>query len=137
MSLEELLAFVSYRDPNPINSLFEFLNSIDETFTQDFSEEMIEKLITGRYSKEIIPMTPAGRGAAAFRDLLSGISYSEKKEVVEKMLETTAEDLRNCAKKLSVQRDSLSSVVLASDSALAQKETIKELYPDPLLSERV
>ena len=137
MSLEELLAFVSYRDPNPINSLSEFLNSIDETFSQDFSEEMIEKLITGRYSKEIIPMTPAGRGAAAFRDLLSGISYSEKKEVVEKMLETTAEDLRNCAKKLSVQRDSLSSVVLASDSALAQKETIKELYPEPLLSERV
>ncbi|UTC61286.1 insulinase family protein [Treponema sp. OMZ 787] len=137
MSLEELLAFVSYRDPNPINSLLEFLNSIDQTLSEDFSEEQIEKLITGRYSREIIPLTPAAKGAAAFRDLLSGISYSEKKEMVEKMLQTTADDLRSCAKKLSAQKASLSSVVLASDTALSQKEAVKEFYPSPILSEKV
>ena len=137
MTAEEMLAFVSYRDPNPVNSLNEFLHAIEQTLTEDFSEKTIERLIIGRYGRELTPLTPFGKGANAFKDMLSGISYGIKRQIVEHMLTVTAEDLRACAKNLLQNTSGLSSVVLASDSAIASREAVRHILPNQIVSGKI
>ncbi|WP_252723477.1 hypothetical protein [Treponema pedis] len=137
MAAESFLALVSYRDPNPVNSLNEFLNAIGQTLKEDFSEKTIESLITGRYGRELTPLTPSGKGANAFKDILSGISYNVKKRTVENMLKTTADDLRTCAETLLQNKNTLSSTILASESAIASCKAVKEILPNQIISERI
>ncbi|WP_024466618.1 insulinase family protein [Treponema pedis] len=137
MAAESFLALVSYRDPNPVNSLNEFLNAIGQTLKEDFSEKTIESLITGRYGRELTPLTPSGKGASAFKDILSGISYNVKKRTVENMLKTTADDLRTCAETLLQNKNTLSSTILASESAIASCKAVKEILPNQIISERI
>ena len=137
MGLEGLLAFVTYRDPNPINSLSEFLAAIEQVLSEKLPEEELEKLITGRYSKEIMPSTPAGKGFVSFKNLLCGISYETKKAFVLNMINTTAEDLYGCAKRLLEQKNTLSAAVLASGASIQNTESVKAFLPNRIYSEKL
>lgn len=137
MKSEGYLSFVSYRDPNPVNSLREFLNSIEQTLKENFSEKEIERLITGRYGKIVTPLTPAGKGFSAFKDILSGISYKMKKKSIQYMFEISAEDLRSCAKKLLQNKDNLSSVILASDAAISLRANVKDILPNQIMTAKI
>lgn len=135
MGLEGLLAFVTYRDPNPINSLSEFLHAIDYALSETVTEEELDRLITGRYSKEIMPTTPAGKGFVSFKNLLCGISYGAKQDFVSNMLDTSAADLRICAQKLLEQKKTLSAAVLASESAIKNTESVQSFLSNHRYSE--
>lgn len=137
MSLDSLLAFVTYRDPNPVNSLSEFLNSINQIFSENLSKKDLEKIITGRYSREIMPQTPSGKGFASFKNILCGISYRLKKEYVTNMINTTYVDLISAAKKLSEQKESLSSVILASETSIKNTESVNSFLSNKIYSEKL
>lgn len=131
---EGYLSFISYRDPNPINSLKEFLNSIEQTLKENFDEKEIERLITGRYGKIVTPLTPAAKGFSAFKDILSGISYKMKQDSIQYMFEISAEDLRSCAKNLLQNKNNLSSVILASDAAISLRANVKDILPNQIMT---
>ncbi len=99
-TLEESVAFASYRDPNPIHSLEVFEEALEIAATYEFPATELEKAITGCYSKEIQPQSPKGKGFSGFMRSIYGVTQEMREEKVAALLQLTADDLHAAAKEL-------------------------------------
>lgn len=80
-SLEEMdrvFVFTTYRDPQPDLSLKVFVEALTEACEHQFSDEEVERTITGYYSNFIRPNTPRGHGNLAFMRLICDKTKDEK-----------------------------------------------------------
>lgn len=90
----QVSSFVTYRDPKPSLSLSALKDSLMEDGAEVFSDEEVEKAITGCYSSEITPKTPASKGNTAFSWLFTGGSNEDSERRVGQLLSIDKEDLR-------------------------------------------
>lgn len=99
-SLEKILSFWSYRDPNPEKSLEVYLESLKEISEKDFPKEDIEKTIVSCYGDAIVPASPKDRGTRSFISMIYGISPDFKQIRLNNLFEVTPDDVKNAAKRL-------------------------------------
>lgn len=121
-ALSESSYFVTYRDPKPFLSLSALTESMDAEETACFTDEEVEKAITGCYSSEIAPETPSGRGAAGFRWLFTGGSNEARERRVGFLLGVSKEDLRaSCLRYREHLAKDSSVVILCPKSIIDDK----------------
>lgn len=89
-----VLVFATYRDPSCLQSCDIFADCIREAKENIFSQEELEKAITGTYSRWIQPRTPQTKGYVAFMRKLYGLSEQDKVQVVKNILNVTAVQLK-------------------------------------------
>ncbi len=90
----EMSSFVTYRDPKPYTSLSSLVESLQEEGAEVFSDEEVEKSITGCYTSVIAPKTPSAKGNTGFLWLFTGGSNEDVERRVRFLLSVDKEDLR-------------------------------------------
>lgn len=92
-----LFSFASYRDPKPLETLDVFIDCLKRAKDFDFDESVVEKAITGSYSKIMQPLSPAARGSTGFFRQLYGIKDSDRQKRLEMILSINSKDLHETA----------------------------------------
>ncbi len=111
-ALTETSCFVTYRDPKPFLSLAALSESMNAEETAAFTDEEVEKAITGCYSSEITPETPSSKGFTGFRWLFTGGSNEKRERRVGHLLDVDKEDLKASCLRYREQLEKDSSVVV-------------------------
>lgn len=117
-ALTESSYFVTYRDPKPFLSLSALADSMNAEETALFTDEEVEKAITGCYSSEITPETPSGRGFTGFRWLFTGGSNEKRERRVGFLLGVSTEDLKASCLRYREHLEKGSSVVILCPKAI-------------------
>ncbi len=89
-----VLVFSTYRDPSSLKSCDIFADCIKEAKETMFTQDELEKAITGTYSRWTQPRTPQTKGYVAFMRKLYGLSDQDKVNVVRNILTVTPEQLK-------------------------------------------
>ncbi|HCA19313.1 MAG TPA: hypothetical protein DEO40_01395 [Treponema sp.] len=89
--------FLTYRDPRPFDSLDVLRETAEALVQKDFSEAEVEKAITGCYSDEVFPRTPASKGATAFLWELYGLNNAQKARRLKWLLSIKPGDMHKAA----------------------------------------
>lgn len=101
--------FSSYRDPNPENSLAVFENSYKLV---DSIPESIESYIIGAYAANTPLLNTNRLAAMADDDYFTGITREERKRLLQQILSTTSESLRELVKKLEPVEGKYASCII-------------------------
>ena len=92
-----LVAFYSYRDPNPAASLGYYKESADYLRALADSGEDITKFVIGAVGEYDVLTTPRVEILMATQNYLNGWSEEDEQKVLSRMLSVTSEDLRLAA----------------------------------------
>ena len=99
-SLEDIFVFATYRDPSPLKSLDVFRDALEAAVLSPIDPVSLEKTITGSYSREVQPRSPADKGFTAFIRVLYGITDEIRKAKLERIVSVTAEDMHSCGRRM-------------------------------------
>ncbi|MBO5137137.1 MAG: insulinase family protein [Spirochaetaceae bacterium] len=111
-SVERVFSFSSYRDPKPFRSIDVFISALKEAINRGITEQELEKVITGCYSKEVQPKSPSGRGSVGFLRAIYGFSEEYREKKIRTILSTTPDDVIKAAKRvLEFMETSYSAVI--------------------------
>lgn len=88
------LTMLSYRDPNPLETLKRMKKSLYKLNHSFLTQQSLDKSITGCYSREVVPRSPAEKGQEALTDILLGYSFEEKQAFFDKMLSTNVKQIK-------------------------------------------
>jgi len=99
-AIEKLFTIITYRDPAPMTSIGLCISCLEKASKANFSTVTVEKAVTGTYSREIQPRSPAGRGNTGFLRILYGITEEDRKRKLEAILSVTGAELETAAERL-------------------------------------
>lgn len=124
-SLDKVFTFSSYRDPKPYRSLEVYIQVLETIAKEGVDKELVDKAITGCYSKEIQPKTPSSKASSALCRYLYGISPELKKKKIEFLLSTTPQDISNAAKRIleQIKTNSYKSVLCGKNMDKSEENT--------------
>lgn len=111
-SLEDIFILATYRDPDPVNSLEVFRTALEQAAQTRLDKQTLDRTITGCYSRELQPRSPADKGFTALVRLLYGISDAHRRRKIARILSVTPEDMAACASRLSGHWSGVSMAVL-------------------------
>ncbi len=117
--------FLTYRDPKPFESVEYFSKFKMELGQKMFSEDEVEKAVTGVYSGDIAPDTPAAKGSYGFYRILSGIDVSQVKRRIHNLLCTGKMDVEKSAKRYCDSRFVGEKVIVCGRNQITQKNKNK------------
>jgi len=125
---EGVFTFSSYRDPNIVDTLKAFRDSLDYAYQGDIDADQIEKAIIGTVGKDEKPFDPGEKGFTDFKRKLYGITDELRQKRREYILEVNRETLSLTAEKLIKEFDNGFAVVMSNDAAItAASVTLREL----------
>ena len=97
---EQQMSFLTYRDPSPFTSIDVFKKCLKKASEITLDDVSVEKAITGTYSHEVQPRSPAGRGSTGFLRCLYGISNEARQKKILDILSVTAADIKSASERL-------------------------------------
>ena len=112
-SLEAIFSFATYRDPSPLRSLEVFYEVLEGAAAKKIDPVQLERTITGCYSREIQPRSPADKGFTSFIRTLYGITDEARRKRIQRLVSVTPEDLQQCAEKMLADWPGYTGAVLA------------------------
>ena len=115
---EGVLIFVSYRDPNIVETLRVFRESLEYVQKSGIDKDQIEKAIIGTIGKEDRPQDPAEKGLISLKRRLCGITDALRQSRREVMLEVDHAALAGSAERLLESFESGFSVVMSNQDAI-------------------
>ncbi|MCM1321076.1 MAG: insulinase family protein [Bacteroides sp.] len=92
--IERIYSISSYRDPDPEKSASEFIGCIRQAAQKLPDRKNLERMITGVYSKEKQPRSPAARGSAGFMRRLYGVEDAARQEKLRCLLAVSSGDMQ-------------------------------------------
>lgn len=113
------LTMLSYRDPNPLETLRRMKKSLYKVNHSIITQQSLDKSITGCYSREVVPRSPAEKGQEALSDFLQGYSFDEKQAFFDKMLSTNVKQIKQVSEVLMDSIDE-SFGVIACNKKIAE-----------------
>lgn len=117
--IKGLFTFMSYRDPNPLNSLKVFKNSGIFARDRAWSEREIEEAKLGIFQGLDAPMSVDDEGARYF---MSGVTHEMDQRWREQVLDVTAKDVNAVADKFLVNGSRQTTCVLGEKKDWADSE---------------
>ena len=91
------LVFVSYRDPNLVETMEIFEQTGEYLRSFEADERDMTKFVIGTISGMDTPLTPSQRGLRGLNAYLSGITYEDIQRTRDQVLDVTVEDIRALA----------------------------------------
>ena len=98
--LSQLFYFSTYRDPKPLRSLEIFASCLTSITSSVLNAEILERAVTGCYSKLVQPRSPAGRGFTGFIRSLYGITNELQEQRIRDLLTVSADDVYTAANRI-------------------------------------
>jgi len=122
------LIFISYRDPN-VKETYEAFAGIPAVVAElEMSDEQFNNLKLGAYSDFDPLQNVFTRGIVARNNYLAGISPSHFNKIIEEILDTTVEDLRQMAPALQKFIDASSKCIIGNSAKIEEnKDLFNEL----------
>lgn len=114
-ALECVFSFATYRDPDPLRSLDTYIDCLQKAARADLSKTVLERAITGCYSKEVQPRSPSSRGFTGFIRALYGIRDEQREEKIETLLSAREKDVRNAAVFLSERAQTVKRALICGN----------------------
>lgn len=99
-TVELIFSILTYRDPNPCRSLEVVEECLKIAAEKEFTEEEVQKAVTGRFSSELKPRTPKANACIGFERLLYCISQDDVNERIKTILTITPDDMHRAAQRL-------------------------------------
>ncbi|KAJ5373893.1 hypothetical protein N7517_005899 [Penicillium concentricum] len=117
--IKGIFTFMSYRDPNPLNSLKVFKNSGIFARDRAWSEREIEEAKLGIFQGLDAPVSVDDEGARYF---MSGVTHEMDQRWREQVLDVTAKDVNAAAEKFLVNGSRQATCVLGEKKDWADSE---------------
>ncbi|KAJ5446291.1 Peptidase M16 core [Penicillium cf. griseofulvum] len=117
--IKGIFTFMSYRDPNPLNSLKVFKNSGIFARDRAWSEREIEEAKLGIFQGLDAPVSVDDEGARYF---MSGVTHEMDQRWREQVLDVTAKDVNAAAEKFLVNGSRQTTCVLGEKKDWADSE---------------
>lgn len=95
------IMFLSYRDPNVVETLDIYDRAADYLEKVEISEDDIEKAIIGAIGRHDTPLFPDQKGYRSFQEYLTGESREDRQQYRDEILGTSEKDFREFAARLS------------------------------------
>ncbi|PXF33233.1 peptidase M16 [Pokkaliibacter plantistimulans] len=111
--------FYSYRDPRNLATLADFDRAIDWVLSSPIDQAKLEEAVLGVVSSLDKPGSPAGEAIQTFHNLLHGRTQEQRKLFRQRVLETTAADLRRVTETY-LQIDKASAAVVTHEQGQKQ-----------------
>ena len=130
---ERIFGFATYRDPKPLRSLQVFQQVIAQAAEACLTQEELDGVITGCYSKEVQPKSPSSRGSVGFLRYLYGYTQETKKKKLELLVQAKPENIRQAAQNLlaSLEQYQRQAVIVNSNDVkadeLKERKNIRQL----------
>lgn len=128
MDSVDIFSFVTYRDPNPLNSLCEIEKILHSILEKDVSVSDMEKLIVGAYGSAVIPKSPYSKSYSDFLRILNGKPATAKQEELKGLTKTTIDDLKEFAKMLLEDTRKAVATVIANKEYLDDTSLVKNQF---------
>ncbi|MEG0774025.1 insulinase family protein [Clostridium sp.] len=119
------LVFVSYRDPNLVETLEAYNKAVDYVAIFEADEREMIKYIIGTISELDSPLTPSMKGEKAVSMYIRGISKEDRQREREQVLATTVNDIKSFEDLLKHVMDKNFFAVLGNDAKIKDN---KELF---------
>jgi len=107
-SYGQTLGFYSYRDPNVVNTLNVFDNSLQWLHSEDFKDKDIEEGLLSVFSDIDHPLSPSEKGVLEFD---TEITYDMRQKRSEQLFAITKKDLLDAAEKYILCKNQLEGSV--------------------------
>lgn len=117
-------SFVSYRDPNLMQTLSTYQETHTFIETLDISQEELDKMIIGTISQLDTPLSPSKQGHLAFYNYLNGITDAMRQKERSQVLNTTVADLHQLAPIIKNVFDQNALCVVGSADMLRQHKDV-------------
>ena len=99
-SVEQIFTVLTYRDPDPEKSILEISKCLKEGAEHNFTEDEVEKAVTGAFSSELKPRTPKALGYVGFERFLTCIDQKDVNNRIRLTLQVTPQDMHKAAVRL-------------------------------------
>jgi presequence protease len=119
--------FLSYRDPNLIQSLEIYDRTSEYLKKLDLSESELTKAIIGTIGDLDSYQLPDAKGFTSMRFYLLGLGDEERQRIRDEVLNTTEEDFKRFGETLEKIKDNGAVVVLGVDEALRAAGIFKDI----------
>jgi Zn-dependent M16 (insulinase) family peptidase len=116
--MEGVFSFASYRDPNILETLEAFGDSLEAIVKEGIPRTTVEHAILGSIGGELRPLSPAEKGAVSLKRILYGVTDELRQRKRNLTLEMTGDRLVEAARRLSAAFDRARSAVLCGKDAL-------------------
>ncbi|MDR0324150.1 MAG: insulinase family protein [Treponema sp.] len=110
--VEDCVAFATYRDPKPLQSLDVISAILKDKSFGNCTDDHLVKSIVGCYARETRPRTGAENGLIDFYRFLYGIEDSYRKRKLERLISVSTEDIASAFASLG-SRTASGTVVIA------------------------
>ena len=118
------MVFVSYRDPNLVETLKVFEHTGDYLRNFDVDDRDMTKYIIGTISGMDTPLTPSQRGLRGLSCYLSGVTYDILQKTRNEVLDATVEDIRNLAAPVDAAMEQGYICVVGNESVIEDNKNI-------------
>ncbi|CEM61009.1 peptidase M16 [Treponema phagedenis] len=126
--IESIFSCATYRDPDPLHSVSQIIESIESCATEKFDAPTMERLITGAYSTTVTPQSPTQKSQTAFVRFLNGMSEAVRLRNIQNLLNTQGSDMNRCAELLLAQKSCIEGAALGSDTQLRHTEEAARFF---------
>ena len=130
---EGVFSFSSYRDPNIVETLDAFAESLDEIAAEGIDDDTLEKAVIGVVGHDVRPLSPGQKGVVAFRRRLYGITDELRQRKRDALVASGVDDIRRAAARLGKGWKSGTAAVLAGRQAVEAAALRRKEIGDPTL----
>ncbi len=123
--LSGIFTFISYRDPNLLNTLDVFDETSDFLNEINISEDELVKSIIGSIGDYDTYMLPDARGYTSMKRFLSGVTDQDRQKTREEILNTKISDFRGFGKILKDLKANGIVCVLGSEAGITESNKTK------------
>ncbi len=130
--LEQLVTFMSYRDPHISRTLKQFELSLKSIASHGVDADTLERAVITVVSKEIRPMSPSEKGFLGLRRWLYGIDDETRARRRAQTLETAPQDMQREAQRLAQMfSQSAAAVIAGRELFQAEAADIPDFMENP------
>jgi len=116
-----IFTLLSYRDPQIVRTLGVYDAAAQWAASGDFTPQAVDEAVLAVFSDLDRPLSPAGRAAREFANLLQPLDIDSRQHYRQRVLQVGRDDLSRVADRYLVQgRDQASSAILAGPEALSK-----------------
>jgi len=118
--LEGVFVFSSYRDPNIVETLKAFRESLERVINAKIEDEQIEKAIIGTVGRDEKPLEPGEKGFISLKRIISGITDEIRQKRREVILGVNKDSLSSAAQNLLDDYDKGFVAVMSNKNAILE-----------------